>query len=167
MTCRSLPLFPRFGVLAVCLLFALTLVATACAPANQEPQPPEIAYGHDMCDICGMLVSDPRYAAALLLDNGQALKFDDTGEMFVYHDKHPEQAVRAWFVHDYNTEQWVRGESAYYVVSTQIQSPMGFGVAAFGERSAAETFAQRIGVRVLTFDEARTTNLKHSSTMTD
>ena len=39
--------------------------AAACA-AEGDPRPPEIAYGHDMCELCGMIISDPRFAAAMI-----------------------------------------------------------------------------------------------------
>ena len=83
-------------------------------------------------------------------------KFDDIGDMLAYHAGRPDVQVRAWFVHDYPTEEWIRGETAFYVRSSQIASPMGHGIAAFRDRSAAETFAGGIGASVLTFDALRT-----------
>jgi len=132
------------------MLLALTL--SACAPGGVEPQPPAIAYGQDVCDLCGMIISEPKYAAAMLLENGESRKFDDIGNMFMYHDQHPEFGVRAWFVHDYQTETWIRGEPALYVQSPAIKSPMGHGIAALTERAAAEALAASLGVDVLTFD---------------
>ncbi|HET7087376.1 MAG TPA: nitrous oxide reductase accessory protein NosL [Anaerolineae bacterium] len=82
-------------------------------------------------------------------------KFDDIGDMLAYHARHPELEVRARFVHDYNTEECILGETAFYVRSSQIVSPMGHGIAAFRDRSAAETFAGGIGASVLTFDALR------------
>lgn len=134
---------------------AVALVA-ACAPSNVEPTPPEIVYGQDVCDTCGMIISEPKFASALVLEDGSALKFDDLGDMFVHHMDHPNLKVRAWFVHDYGAEKWIRGETAFYVAADQIKAPMDGGLAAFADRASAEQFASTFsGAEVLTFDEAR------------
>ena len=101
-----------------------------------------------------MVVSDARYAAATLIESGHTHKFDDLAEMFLFQAKHPEDVVRAWFVHDYTTETWMRGENAFYVMSSEIHSPMGYGVVAFETREAADAFAAELGAsQVFTFDE--------------
>ncbi len=137
------------------LLFTFAVLLGACAQPSSEPQPPNIAYGRDMCDACGMIISEARFAAATVLVDGKTLKFDDAGEMFTYHAKNPQLQVRAWFVHDYNTQNWIPGATAFYVVAKDIKSPMGTGVAAFADKSAAETFAAKYNVKVLSFDEVR------------
>lgn len=142
------------------IVFYLGLVAAlaaACSSAAGEPKPPEIAYGHDMCDACGMLIDSPQFAAAVVLEDGKALKYDDIAEMIKYHQAHPELQVKAWFVHDYDTQAWIRAEEAVFVQSREIKSPMGGGVAAFSGdqdgRGRAEAFAQQVGGKLLTFEE--------------
>ena len=146
----------RHHVSRITFIVALAaLLLATCAPASTEPQPPDIAYGQDMCDACGMIISEARFASALLLTNGEVRKFDDTGDMFAYHMDHPDQQVRAWFVHDYRTEEWVRGEKAFYVVSPAVKSPMGRSIAAFATQEAAKDFAAGVGAQVFNFEEAR------------
>lgn len=146
---------PKFQITFYVLLFTLILLLGACSQSSGEPQPPNIAYGRDVCDACRMIISEARFAAATILTDGKTLKFDDAGEMFTYHAKNPQLQVRAWFVHDYNTQNWINGQGAYYVVAKDIKSPMGTGVAAFADKSAAETFAAKYNVKVLSFDEVR------------
>lgn len=137
-------------------LVLVLVLATACAaPADAEPQPPEIAYNQDVCEQCGMLIDDAHFAAALITLDGPAHKFDDIAEMVMFNMDHPDQQVRAWFVHDYNTEAWIRGETAVYVMSADLATPMGGGVAAFEKQADAERFAQSHQTSVLTFDEMR------------
>jgi copper chaperone NosL len=141
---------------AYCLLLtAFCLLLSACSPKSTGPQPPGIAYGQDTCDACGMIISDAKFAAATLLTGGEALKFDDIGEMVTYHMDHPEKQVNAWFVHDYKSEAWIRGETAFFVLSDQLQTPMGMGVAAFEKREDAEALAAEKSGKVLTLDELR------------
>jgi len=137
------------------LLLALPLVAllTACSASPEAPQPPEIAYGQDVCDACGMIISEARFAAAVALESGEALIFDDAGEMFGYVSQHPELEIRAWFVHDYTTESWLNAAEAFFVVHPSVRTPMASGVVAFADPSAAEAFAAEHGTVVLAFQD--------------
>jgi copper chaperone NosL len=135
----------------------LLLFVTACSSKQvEEPQPPEISYGLDMCNACGMTLDDPRFASATLLKTGEYRKFDDIGDMIVFHMDHPDQQVAAWFVHDRDSENWIRAEEAVYVVSSEIESPMGHGIYAFETLEAAEAFAQGLSsAQVMNFEEVR------------
>jgi copper chaperone NosL len=139
-----------------CLILAVLLtLLLACSPKPEGPQPPEIIYGQEMCSACGMVIDVPRFAAATLLIDGQYLKFDDAGEMLSYHMNHPEDQVAAWFVHDYPSEKWIRGEQAIFVESPSLQTPMGSGIAAFTDRAEAEAFAVERNGKLFTLDEMR------------
>ena len=52
---------------------------------NGEAQPPEIHYGEDVCDACGMLISEAKFAAASVDQDGTAHKFDDIGDLLDYY----------------------------------------------------------------------------------
>ena len=65
------------------------------------------------------------------------------------------EQVTAYFVHDYESEAWMRGETAFYVRSEKVKTPMGHGIAAFETREAADRFAAEYGAQTLTFDELR------------
>ena len=127
----------------------------ACSQKPATPEPPEILYGHDVCSRCGMQIDEARFAAATLLTSGEYLKFDDIGEMLVYHMEHPVDQVNAWFVHDYETEDWLRGETAYYARSAELKTPMGYGIVAFADQKDAETFASEHGGQIFSLDELR------------
>ncbi|MCC7163681.1 MAG: nitrous oxide reductase accessory protein NosL [Anaerolineae bacterium] len=139
------------------LLFILVMVIglVGCGQSANDIGAPEIFYGQDVCDECSMIISDVRFAAATIDLNGNIHKFDDIGGMVVYHMDHPESQVRAYFVHDYNTQVWLRGETAYYVHSPQIQSPMNDGIAAFADEASAQAFAAQVRGTVKKFDELR------------
>ncbi len=91
----------------------------------------------------------------LVTGDGQAHKFDDLGEMFMFYQKHPDEQVQAWFVHDYGTSEWTRAEQAFFVQSDGLHTPMGSGLAAFATREAAQAEAERLGATVRTFEEVR------------
>lgn len=131
------------------------IVSAGCSAKPSGPQPPDIAFGRDVCEQCGMVISEARFACATLLDDGTSHKFDDIGDMVMYHFDHPDQQVTAYFVHDYNTEAWTRGEPAFYVQNDGIKSPMGHGLAAFATKADAEAYATKAGGKVFNFDEMR------------
>lgn len=129
------------------------LLWAACTHGATEASPPEIRYGEDVCAECNMIISDPRYAAGyaheISAGRYESLAFDDIGDLLVHSAKHPEHKVVAWYVHDYASEEWLDATTAYYVVSAQIASPMGHGIAAHATQDAAEQMAQTNAGQVL------------------
>lgn len=151
--------FTRRGFMrcAACssVMAVAAIVSAGCGARPSGPQPPDIAFGRDVCEQCGMIISEARFACATVLDDGSSHKFDDIGEMVMYHFDHPDQQVTAYFVHDYNTEAWTRAEPAFYVQSDNIKTPMGHGLAAFAAKTDAEAYATKAGGKVFNFDEMR------------
>ncbi|HRW07219.1 MAG TPA: nitrous oxide reductase accessory protein NosL [Caldilineaceae bacterium] len=129
------------------------LIVGACARGDTAPKPPTIRYGEDLCTECNMIINDPRYAAgyAYELEPGsyESLAFDDIGDLLTHMAKHSERTVVAWYVHDYTSEEWLDATTAFYVVSEQIHTPMGHGIAAHATAAAAETMAQERQGKVL------------------
>jgi copper chaperone NosL len=140
-----------------CLLALLAIVSllAACARGQTEIGPPEIRYGEDVCAACAMIISDPRFAAGYVVEHKpgryESLAFDDIGDMLTHPAHTPDAKIVAWYVHDYVGEEWLDATTAHYVVSPQIASPMGHGIAAFATLDAAEALALETGSTVLTW----------------
>lgn len=139
------------------LLLLGALLVTACSRGATTAAPPEIRYGEDTCTECNMIISDPRFAAGYAheISAGRyaSLAFDDIGDLLAHLEKHSEHKVVAWYVHDYTTEEWLDATTAYYVLSDEIYSPMGHGIAAHATRDAAEVLAQSKSGLVLDWQE--------------
>ncbi len=148
---RLSPIFSTRSLSLLCLACLLWLAG--CVQGQGVIEPPEIRYGEDLCAECGMIISDSRFASGLLYEISEgrykSLVFDDVGDMLSYAEKHPEQKVVAWYVHDYVTEEWLDASAAYFVSSSQIQSPMGHGIAAHASLAAAEAMAAEAAGEVL------------------
>jgi copper chaperone NosL len=141
------------AVILTTLFFILLLAVTACGNAAEAaPVPPEIHYGQELCEFCGMIISDPRYAAGYLTADGEDHLFDDIGNMVQSHLQKQDE-VRAFFVHDYEEQRWIRAETAHYVLSPKLVTPMLHGLAAHTTAEKAEALAAELDGKLLTFDE--------------
>ncbi len=69
--------------------------------------------------------------------------------------KHPEHKIVAWYVHDYESEEWLDATTAFYVFSDNIHSPMGSSATAHATRAAAEATAAELDGEVLDWQGLR------------
>jgi copper chaperone NosL len=138
-----------FGLLATAVL---ALFSACGSSGSTVPTPPVIHYGEDICEECGMITSEARFAAAYLASDGHGHIFDDIGDMLKSSINTQDQ-ITAFFVHDYDHQDWIRAETAYFVQSNQLSTPMFSGVAAFELAEPATRLAGDLQGQVLTFDE--------------
>lgn len=123
----------------VLLAVAFMLGLMACGGGTSLDEPPEILYGQDVCDECNMIINEPRHAAAYVTAGGEARRFDDIGDMLAYNQRNQADVHQFW-VHDYNTEAWVKAAEAFFVVRSGQPTPMGWGILAFADQASAEGF---------------------------
>lgn len=125
-------------ILQLALLGLLSLFAACAAP---EIKPVEL-HAEDMCAHCKMAISEKQYASEFVTADGDARKFDDLGCMLDYlKEKKPQGAT--FFVNDYNTKQWLKADDAYFVRSSEINSPMSGGIIAFKNQPDAQQAAAK------------------------
>lgn len=129
----------------------LVVLLAACGPKVTADEPPEIAYGRDICDQCGMIIDEPRFAAAYVTPAGEVRRFESIGDMLAYYQKAQEEVFVFW-VHDYHTETWLKADGAFFVQSDNIITPMGVGLVATADRAGAEALVAEFGGAVMTFD---------------
>ena len=111
-----------------------------------------INYGRDACAHCRMHISQPGFAGELRDTGGVLTKYDDIGcllrAMVALHREVPE----AW-VEDHDGGGFVPLLSASLVRSDRIETPMGYGIIAFKNEGAAQTFARARGGEVLALED--------------
>ncbi len=145
-------------------LFALLSLSllVACGGGSDLNEPPDIRYGEDVCERCLMIINEARYAAAYVTPDGEPRLFDDIGGMAAHIDEAlddgaPEDGVpedvAVYWVHDYDTEEWLKAEEAFYVESEDLATPMGFGIVAFAVRERAEEWAAEQGGTLRSYSE--------------
>lgn len=143
----------------ITLILMLALLLTACTAQPSEPVPPKIHYGEDICSDCGMIINEPRFAGAYAVEQEpgrfESFVFDDIGDLLLHMYKNKTLKGVDWWVHDYHSEEWIDAPTAFYVLSNQIKTPMGYGIAAFAEESAAKEFAAGVDGKLLSWDDLR------------
>lgn len=130
----------------LCCIVSMLLLLAGCSGPDLEA-PPQVRFGHDVCDECRMILSEPRYAAAFFDSDGAARRFDDVGDLLIY--LHKGKAPELAWVKDYHTEEWLKASEAFYARCPELITPMGHGVVAFASRSQAEQLAAERNGKVL------------------
>ena len=121
-------------------VLAVSLFLFACSSDVDLEALPEIAYGEVLCEQCGMIITEESHAAAYRLPDGTLKPFDDLGDMVVYHRINGED-VHLFWVHDFNSGEWMHADHAYFVATESLVTPMGHGIAAFESESEAIEFS--------------------------
>ena len=93
----------------------LAFLVLACAPAG----PVAIDTEHDACHWCRMTISNPRFAAQVLVPGEEPQFFDDLGCLS---SVRPHGEI---YVADYDTGSWIAAERAHFERCSAIDTPMG------------------------------------------
>lgn len=124
-------------VIGMTWLIAAGLLA-GCRPI--EHGPPTVRFGEEACAACRMIISDERFAAAVVTADGDVRKFDDIG-CLVEHESGRIPPDAACWVRDSRSGEWLDARQAIFIHSPSIASPMGFGLAARPTDAAADESA--------------------------
>lgn len=127
------------------LVMFLALVCFACKGSSQSwpPQPVEVHAGEDTCAECKMIISDEHHGAQFFQRNNAVQVFDDFGCL----RKHRSLEISEntfFYVRAYQDGKWIPGDQAFFLISPEIASPMGYGIAAFTTRETAAYFARSL-----------------------
>ena len=146
-------------------LLALTLFFQACAGDGQQSTTPEAqAPQRANCPVCGMYVDmTPDWQATIEYGDGSLLQFDVPQHMLAFYtnpaghkatdDQKNLENVTRITVKDYNSKSVNDARQAFYLIESDVQSPMGKATVPFESRTAAEQFQAEHGGRILVFSE--------------
>jgi copper chaperone NosL len=139
---------PRLGIF---WLVAAAGFLAGC-DAGKSSRPPTLRWGEEACAYCRMIISDERFAAALVTESGDALKFDDIG-CLIQHETDGLRSDVTYWVCSFHGPGWLDAKNAAFVRSTSIASPMGYGVAAMPTAEAANELAAGPASRILSLPD--------------
>ncbi|MBM3302928.1 MAG: nitrous oxide reductase accessory protein NosL, partial [Deltaproteobacteria bacterium] len=119
------------------------------------------------CPICNMKLEASNFGpAAIVLKDGKVVGFDGAGDLFRYLLSPEKQTIKtadikAIYVTEYGTRNFVDARTAYYVVGTNVTGDMGPEVVPFSKKEAAEQFkSEQNGKRVVAFLDVTLDDLK-------
>lgn len=122
-------------------LLLLALVALASCSNEQQVGPPDLYIDEDVCHLCGMIISEEKFSAAIVEvtpGGREPFLFDDIGDMIVHMDDLPDATTIEAYVHDFSSREWIVARNAWFTKSESLSTPMATGLAAFSNKTDAE-----------------------------
>ena len=120
----------------------------------------------DRCPVCGMYPARyPQHKCQVITKEKKVVHFCSTQHLFEFlqntrkYVKTDVKPFRIWVI-DFPTETWIGGKTAYYVVGSGKQGPMGSEAIAFDTKRAAGDFAGKEGGKVLMFSQVTIDTIK-------
>src|SRR5690554_6429991 len=132
------------------LLSVFMLILSAC-----NVKPAEIEYGSDACHYCDMTIVDHQFASQLVTAKGRAYKYDAV-ECMVHslQEQFPDVDMAYELITDFNEPgNLINPESASYLVSEKLPSPMAENVSGYKTQDAAMSKEKDFGGQVYTWEE--------------
>jgi len=125
-----------FGILIITLL-----LVSSC-----KVEPEQINYGKDTCHYCSMTIVDNQHASELVTAKGKVYKYDAIECLINDLKKRDSTEVGMLMVNDYsNPGELISAESATFLISEEVPSPMGAFLSAFKNKADAEAIKSENG----------------------
>ncbi len=116
----------------------------------------------DRCPVCGMFVHPyQKWITQIQFKDGSHHSFDGVKCMcrfFLNPEKYDptqqKQAIKLILVRDYYTLKFIRHDTAFYVIGSNVFGPMGHELIPFSSEKNSNTFlADHYGLKILNFHE--------------
>jgi copper chaperone NosL len=131
----------------VAIISFITLVS-----CSKEKQP--IAYGEDSCDFCKMTIVDQIHGAEIVTDKGKVYKFDALECLIDFKQEMVKETPEQFFTNHYLVPaELISAQTAIYLISENIPSPMGEFITAFPNREQAQKVQLEKGGAIYTWNE--------------
>jgi len=122
-------------------LFLSLVLLTFLAACGEDEGPARVHFDRDSCELCRMIISDPKYTAQIEGPEGRKHKFDDIGNAIHWLKAMPfanDETIKIW-VADYEASTredvvWLDARKAYYQGGKM--SPMDFNYGAYPAKGA-------------------------------
>lgn len=131
----------------------LSLFSLLLASCNVSPQP--INYGSDACHFCEMTIVDSQHASQIVTSKGKAYKYDAI-ECMVHslQDELKDTEIAYYLVADFDQPgELIDAKNASYLVSEQLQSPMGANLSAFSNEQAGKKAQEKFTGKTYSWEE--------------
>ncbi len=140
-------------ILVLNIFIFLLLVLNGC---QTDPEP--IHYGSDACSMCKMIIVDAHFGTELISSKGKIYKFDSIECMIRYLNKSESSITynnRILVTDHSKPNTFVEAQSAKYLHSEKLPSPMGESLSAFENKDSVQVYFNRFGGEQLSWEDVR------------
>ena len=128
----------RLSFKSFAVLLGIVLLSGGCWPQKSGPE--KIRYDREACEICRMIISDPRFAAQIRGGERQKIyKFDDVGDAVIWLEGKPwknSPDTKIWVMSMRDGKTWLEAQKAWYLPGQVSPMDYGFGALAAREKGA-------------------------------
>lgn len=132
--------------------FTISSVILALTFTSCQSGPEPFNYGKDGCHFCKMTIMSPQFGAEIVTKKGKVYKFDDMHcliNALKKGDIKQEDVAQNLVINYQKENDFLNAETATYVVSDQIHSPMNSNAAALGNEQAAAELHKTVNGQVM------------------
>ena len=134
-------------------VFSILIIPLGFISCSQESQP--IDYGKDNCHWCQMRIMDPKFGSEAITDKGRVYKFD-SGECLLHYLNESDAAHSLLEVTDFESpESLVAADTAWFLVSEKMPSPMGGFLNAFHSKDRALAYQAKFGGEIFNWNQVK------------
>ncbi len=148
----------NFRTIAILLFISFAIIS-----CRHKPEP--INYELDLCAFCKMSITDTQFGAEIVTKKGKVYKFDSMECMvnFLNVEENKEKEAKLILTVDYSLpKQLIDAQTAYYVHTDSIPSPMGANILSFEDKAAAEKLISKYTGELLTWEQVTKQILSNS-----
>lgn len=149
----------RIHRIAILGLMAAGLLAGGACRRDDDLSPPNVLFGQTECTYCRMIISDERFAAGAVLKLAEGVvekqAYDDIGCLIDFLQESPAVTPLAMYGRDYETRTWIAAETAAYLHSPQVKTPMASELMVCRSQTVAEQYQREFPGQIVTFAELR------------
>jgi copper chaperone NosL len=139
------------------LLATLVVLSAACGPRAPRP----IALGSESCAHCHMTVADPRFTAEAISNTGKVTVFDDVGCLAAWLGDNSAPIASLWVTSFVDRQTWLRADSAVYLHTGSLRTPMASGLLALRTGREADSVRTAMGGALLSWHEVLSVPHEH------
>jgi copper chaperone NosL len=127
----------RSNNLSLFLGLPLALMFNSCVTDG----PQTININKDNCAHCKMTIAEEHFAAEMITEKGRVYKFDDISCLNAFRKDNEDKKMKNAYVHYYpGNNELIPAETAFYIKSSELRSPMAGNIAAFKTEAEANEY---------------------------
>lgn len=136
-------------------IFGISIISILLV-SSCKVEPEEINYGKDVCHFCKMTIVDNQHASELVTAKGKIYKYDAIECLINDLKTRDSTEVGMLLVNDYsNPGDLISAETATFLISEGVPSPMGAFLSGFSNKADAEAVKSENGGELFDWQAVR------------